>query len=126
MLNRRKIKKKREDCELEILKTISNSSTKDNTTATSSSAFCSYVDHAINDMDPRTQIIVKHQIQDIIFQAQMGNFAVLELPNQAHVNHPAAVPASPRGTRQPRSFMGMLNTGDLVYPNQFYQKNHKT
>ena len=63
-------------------------------------------------MDSRVQIIVKHKIQEIIFQAQIGNFAFPEVPNQAGYNHPSTVPGSQIATGRTQGYMDMLHSGN--------------
>lgn len=55
---------------------------------------------------------MKHKIQEIIFQAQIGNFAFQEVPNQAGYNHPSTVAGSQIATGRTQGYMDMLHSGN--------------
>lgn len=69
-------KKGREDRELEILEGLKkslNEPPNDNTDLTEVDSFCQYISKSLNKFDEKTKNIVKNGIQNLIFQAEMGN-----------------------------------------------------
>ena len=71
-------KKRREDRELEILEELTkslNEPASENTQSDISEidSFCQYISKSLNKFDEKTKNIVKNGIQNLIFQAEMGN-----------------------------------------------------
>ena len=76
-VNSKTLKRKRDECELEMLQSLSHSlahSTPREPEAEDDEAgsFCIYIYRSLKALDQRTQNIVQHEIQGILFKAQMG------------------------------------------------------
>jgi len=65
--------KKREDRELEVLEGLTQSLNEPSDENTEIDSFCQYISKCLKKFDQRTQSIVKNEIQNLIFQAEMGN-----------------------------------------------------
>eukprot|EP00794_Sanderia_malayensis_P004310 gene4309-4881_t len=75
-------KQKKEEEELSILKSLASSISADENVAAKkdakpspSAAFEEYVTHALSVMDEKTRLVAMNNIQNAIFQAQMGSFS---------------------------------------------------
>lgn len=79
------MKKIREEEELSILKGLAKSleSEKRDEPSDESDAFGLYVSQCLKKMDERARIIARHQIENIIFQAQVGTLSAA--PRQSNM-----------------------------------------
>ena len=101
-------KKRREDREFEILeglqRSISNEISNETADVSEIESFCQYVSKSLKKFNEKTQNVVKHSIQNLIFQAEMGlepiqtgsgsAMPVAPRPLYHHHTQPTHVPSS--------------------------------
>ena len=104
----KKLRQKREDEELNLMRSLAESIRPASTSVNDDlSSFCESICVRLRGMDKKTRLIVRHQIENSRFSAEMG---VLEGPPMAQpMSQPRSQPMSQQSLTAPCMFIQMLN-----------------